>query len=876
MTATYRLQLHAGFTFAHAREVAPYLAELGITHLYLSPILQAAAGSTHGYDVVDSHRVSLELGGEAGFAALVIEAKRHGLAILLDIVPNHMSIAGTGNAWWMDVLANGAASYYAHYFDVDWAAGDDRVTLPVLGVRYGHALATGLLGVICDDAGFAIRAGDARYPIAPESLAGIVRRAGEQAGVAELAFVGDALAALSRATDPEARRRRHRDQGVLAARLAELGRQPACEAALEAELAAVNADPVALDGVLEAQAYRLVHWSVATSELPYRRFFDINTLVGLRMEALDVFEDRHARVFEWLAGGTIAGVRIDHVDGLRDPRQYLARLRTRAPAAWIVVEKILIGDERLPPWPIDGTTGYDFAERIGTLLVDPAGEAALTATFEAYTGVTFDAPAASRQARHEVAGETLHSEVTHLVELAARACAASPATRDYTRAEIEHALVEIVAGYPVYRTYLAPDPAPDLPDLPGRALADGSQHLVLGRSQPELDRERIARAARAAVSTGADADLVAFLELALAGELAQPDAQALARAAQQITGAIVAKGDEDTASYRLVRLASRCEVGAELATFARTPDEIHRALARGGARTLLATATHDTKRGEDVRARIAVLSETPAEWAACVQRWRDRSDRHWGPVPPDRTFEYLMWQTFVGAWPLAADRAVQYAQKALREARSRTTWRAPDERFEQASERWVRGVLADAELCNELATFVARLAPRARANSLAQLLVKLCAPGVPDLYQGCELADLALVDPDNRRPVDYALRRSVLRAVRAGGPGDELGASKLWTIERALALRRDRPTLFAAPYTALAAIGPRADRAFVFARGAELIVAVPRAGAIDPETRLELPPGSWRNALTGERHTGAIMLAALWSKFPVALLVREG
>jgi (1->4)-alpha-D-glucan 1-alpha-D-glucosylmutase len=767
-----------------------------------------------------------------------------------------------------------------------------------------------------------------------------VRRAGEKARVAELAFVGDALAALPRATQSEARRRRHRDQGVLAARLAELGHDPACKAALAAEIAAVNADKVELDSLLEAQAYRLVHWSVATSELSYRRFFDINTLVGLRTEELDVFEERHAKVFEWLANGTIAGVRIDHVDGLRDPGQYLTRLRERAPNAWIVVEKILIGDEQLPPWPIDGTTGYDFAEKIGTLLVDPASEPALTSTFEAYTGNPFDPVAAKRQARREVASDALHSEMARLVELAACACASSPATRDYTRTEIEHALVEIVAGYPVYRTYVGEREQPpthevmharaievttlaarsasdqvmarattDLhivatagggvehvtthqlmpalglrPPAPPAALADGSQRLVLEHSQVDLDRDRIADAARAAVDAGADADLVAFLELALAGELAHPDARALARAAQQVTGAIVAKGDEDTASYRLVRLAARCVVGAELATFARTPADIHAALARGGAKALLATSTHDTKRGEDVRARLAVLSEATDEWAAFVERWRSRSDVHWGDVAPDRTFEYLMWQTFVGAWPLEADRAVQYAQKAEREARLRTSWREPDAPFEQASERWVRGVLGDNELCGELATFVARLAPRARANSLAQVLVKLCAPGVPDFYQGCELADFNLVDPDNRRPVDYDLRRAALHTVRDGEIGDDLGYGKLWTIYRTLRLRRDHPALFDGPYTPLAARGPHAARVFAFARGTDLIVVVPRAGAIDPETVLELPPGSWCNVLTDERvrdavhddrFTGAVMLATLWAKFPVALLVRQ-
>ncbi len=826
MTATYRLQLHAGFGFEAARAIVPYLAELGITHLYLSPIMQAAAGSTHGYDVVDSNRVSTQLGGEAGFLALAADARAHGLAILLDIVPNHMSIAGTENAWWMDVLENGSASYFAHFFDVDWLAGEDRVTLPVLGERYGRALASGALGVVYDDRGFAIRAAEARYPIAPESLGRLVSRAGERAGIPELAFIGDALAALPRETSTEARMRRHRDKAVLARRLGEL----ANTAALHAEVAAINADKVELDAVLEAQAYRLVHWSVSSSALPYRRFFDVNNLVGLRVEDLDVFEARHARVLAWLADGTIAGVRIDHVDGLRDPGSYLERLRARAPEAWIVVEKILAAGEALPAWPVDGTTGYEFLDRVTALLVDPAGEAPLTALFDEFTGTPFDAAATRRAARREVMSDALHSEVARLGELAARACAHSAATRDYTRAEIEQALVEIIAGYPVYRTYSA------------------------------ADRAHVATAARAAAG---DADLVAFLELALAGELAQADAQALAIAARQVTGAIVAKGDEDTAGYRLVRLAARCEVGADLATFALPPDVVHRALAAGPPRSLLATATHDTKRGEDTRARIAALSEIPAAWRTFVLAARDRAERYWAGNSPDRTLELLLWQSFVGAWPLTVERALELAEKAAREARTRTSWRTPDAAFEAALRGWVTGVLGDAALCERIAELVAMLAPRARASSLAQLLIKLAAPGVPDIYQGCERAAFTLVDPDNRRPVDY------------GAPGDELGEAKLWTIRRVLGLRRARPALFETPYTALAARGPRAERVFAFARGAELVAVVPRVGPISPEVTLELPSGTWRDILADRDHTGAVAVAALWSTFPVALLVRH-
>jgi (1->4)-alpha-D-glucan 1-alpha-D-glucosylmutase len=864
VTATYRLQLHAGFTFADACAIVPYLAELGITHLYLSPILQAAEGSTHGYDVVDPSRVSTVLGGEAGFEALAEAARARGLAILLDIVPNHMSIAGTSNRWWLDVLENGPASYYAHFFDVDWSAGDDRVTLPVLGERYGRALAAGHLGVVHDGAGgFAVRAGELRLPIAPESLGGIVRRAGERARRAELAYLGDALAELPRATRPDARRRRHRDKAVIVQRLAELCREAVCATAIDAEVAAVNADRVELDAVLEAQAYRLVHWSVSTSELTYRRFFDINTLVGINNDELDVFEASHEQILGWIAAGTIAGVRVDHIDGLRDPAAYLARMRERCRSAWIVVEKIRAVGERLPAWPIEGTTGYEFAERVAALLVDPEGEAALTAAFEAYTGTRFEPERARREARRLVASDALHSEVARLVEIAIRACAESPACRDFTRAEIERALVEIFAGYRVYRTY-----------------------FVAGHTDPSAGRDRVAEAARDAIAAGCDRDLVGFLEAALTGELPSPDARRLATAAQQVTGALVAKGDEDTLSYRLVRLAARCEVGADPGVFAASPDEVHRALAGGAARSLLATATHDTKRGEDVRARIAVLSEVPDDWRGSVERWRARADHHWGEVAPDRTLEYLMWQTFVGAWPLDAERACAYATKAAREARLRTSWRQPDATYEEAMLRWCRGVLADPALVAELAAFVDRIAPRAYANSLAQLLVKLAAPGVPDFYQGTELVDASLVDPDNRRPVDFAARQAALHApadltdiTDRGDRGDladrgGLGTAKLWTMRRVLGLRRDRPALFAQPYVALAARGPRADRVFAFGRGDSLIAVVPRVGAIDRETVLALPDGSWHDVLADRDHAGSIPVAALWATLPIALLVR--
>jgi (1->4)-alpha-D-glucan 1-alpha-D-glucosylmutase len=866
--ATYRLQLHAGFTFADATAAVPYLAELGISHLYLSPILTATKGSTHGYDVVDPERINDELGGAEGFAQLVQAAHAADMGILLDIVPNHMSISttrsGAGrvarNRWWFDVLENGPSSYYAHYFDVDWTIGDDRVLLPVLGDRYGKAIQNGVIRIVELAKGrLVVRAHDHELPLAPRSLGSIVKRAAERCKHAELAFIGDALCGLPSLSsrDAEARRRRHRDRTVLVGRLTALCEEPRVASALADELAAINADPIELDAILEQQAYRLVHWTVSANQLSYRRFFDINTLVGVRNEELDVFEASHGLILQLVEQGAVDGLRIDHVDGLRDPEQYLQRLRERAPDAWIVVEKILTSDETLPPsWPIEGTTGYDFLERMSGLFVEPTSERAMTETFERLTGESWDPNLGSRKARLEVMTDALHSELMRLSELAHRACMASPTCRDYTRAEVEAALAEIFAGYPTYRCYLSE------------------------QRREEVDRARLAAAVTAAhdARPDLDRDLLAFLEGVLAFEIPGDAARELAHSAQQVTGAITAKGDEDTLSYRQVRLLARCDVGAELRQWAHSPSAIHHALAAGRPRSLLALSTHDTKRSEDVRARIAVLSEIPAEWAAAADRWVDRTQSYWS-VAPEPVIAYALLQTLVGAWPLSLVRAKTYAHKASRESRLRTSWRRPDEEFDKALEGWLERVYADAELVAEIAAFAEQLRPHGDRNSLAQLLVKLTAPGVPDFYQGTELRDDSLVDPDNRRPVDLAGRGVELRGLVDASVRElagDLSAAKLWTIRRVLGLRRKHPARFAGAYRALDASGPHAHRVFAFMRGDDLVTIVPRLGVHADgfrDTALVLPPGAWRDVLSDQTFPGGTCaVAPLWRSLPIALL----
>jgi (1->4)-alpha-D-glucan 1-alpha-D-glucosylmutase len=866
--ATYRLQLHEGFTFADATAAVPYLAELGISHLYLSPILTAAKGSTHGYDVVDPERISDALGGEAGFDKLVQAAHAAGMGILLDIVPNHMSIAGTANQWWFDVLENGPSSYYAHYFDVDWTVGDDRVLLPILGDRYGRAIQNGVIRIVELTKGrLAVRAHDHELPLAPRSLGTVVKRAADRCNHAELAFVGDALCGLPslHRRDADARRRRHRDKAVLVARLAALSEELPVSVALADEVAAINSDPIELDALLEQQAYRLVHWTVSANQISYRRFFDINTLVGLRNEDTDVFETSHRRVLELLRSGAVDGLRIDHVDGLRDPERYLQRLRERAPDAWIVVEKILTADETLPPsWPIDGTTGYDFVEKMSGLFVDPASEQAMTETFERLTGETWQPTLASRKARLEVISDALHSEVTRLSELAHRACTASPTCRDYTSGEVATALAEIFAGYPTYRTYFAENPRADQ------------------RRPDEIDRARLAAAVAAAhdARPDLDRDLLAFLEGVLAFEIPGDAAAELAHSAQQVTGAIVAKGDEDTLLYRAVRLLARCDVGAELRQWAHSPSVIHHALGSARQRSLLALSTHDTKRSEDVRARIAVLSELPAEWTASAQRWIERTRSYW-TVEPEPVIAYALLQTLVGAWPLALDRAKAYAHKASRESRLRTSWRHPDAAFDQALSGWLDRVYDDNQLLGEIAAFAELIRPHGDRNSLAQLLIKLTAPGVPDFYQGGELRDDSLVDPDNRRPVDLAARRDKLRALSDANVRDvagDLSTIKLFTIRRVLGLRRKHPARFTGAYRALDASGPHAHRVFAFARGDDLVTIVPRLGVHADgcrDTALEIPAGNWRDVLSDQIFSGGTCaVAQLWSALPIAVLTR--
>jgi (1->4)-alpha-D-glucan 1-alpha-D-glucosylmutase len=858
-SSTYRVQLHAGFTFDDAAAIAGYLHDLGVSHLYSSPVLQAAPGSTHGYDVVNHAVVNAELGGAAGHSRLSDALGVAGLGQVLDIVPNHMAIGGRENRWWWDVLENGPSSPYASYFDVDWDPPEtklrDTVLMPILGDHYGRVLERGEIAVKREGVAFTVDYFDHSLPVSPRSIDDLLRGAAARCDSVELASLADAFGRLPRADvrDRVAAARRHRDADVLRGWLSRLAdEQPTVTVAIDNEVAALNADVDALDAFLERQNYRLAFWRTAGRELDYRRFFDITTLVGLRVEDADVFDDTHRLVLSWVRDGVVDGLRVDHPDGLRDPQQYLSRLAGAAPGTWTVVEKILEPGEDLPlTWPVAGTTGYDALNDVCGVFVDAAGEKPLTDLYVELTGEPADWDAIVLANKHLVMRDVLASDVSRLTNLFVQVCEGHRRYRDYTRHDLHETLREVIAAFPVYRAYASPE-----------AGVSGTD-----RAHVEAAIES-ARARR----DDLDGDLLDFLRDLLLLQVRGDLEDELVARFQQVTGPVMAKGVEDTSFYRYNRLVALNEVGGAPGRFGVSLDEFHASCARRAERwphTMTSLSTHDTKRSEDVRARLAVLSETPEAWATFARDWV-RDD----PVV-DRNAQYLTLQTLVGAHPLPLERALAYMEKAVKEAKAHTSWTDPDATYDDALRAWVSSLYDDATFGAALDAFVASIRERGWVNALAQKLVQLTMPGVPDVYQGSELWDLSLVDPDNRRPVDFGLRREVLReldgmpaadawARRDDGPGH----AKLLVVREALRLRRSMPESFeSGPYTPLDA---GADgRAVAFVRADRVVTIVPRLGEWR-DLPLSLPPGRWVDRFTGATFDGDARL----DEFPVALLVR--
>ncbi|MET0469037.1 MAG: malto-oligosyltrehalose synthase [Aeromicrobium sp.] len=753
--STYRLQLRPEFGFDDARAVLDYLTDLGVGAVYLSPVLDATPGSTHGYDVTDPRIARPALGGESGRAELAAAVRAAGMGLVVDIVPNHMSIeVPSANPFWWDVLAKGKASQFAHFFDIDWTHG--RVLVPVLG---------------------------------------------SDADLDALTVEGDELVYYD-----------HRF-------------------------------PITGDGegtpqeIHDRQHYALVDWRRGNAELNYRRFFDITTLAAVAVENRDVFEVVHREVLRWVSAGEVTGLRVDHPDGLADPTQYMQRLREAAPTAWIVVEKILHPGEPLPQsWPVDGTTGYEALGEIFGVLVDPAGEAPLTAV-AAELGQDTDYAAVEETARRLVTDKILVAEVRRIAGLL------DDVDEDAARA----AVAETMIAFGVYRSYL-----PEVAHHWADAIVTAKQRRP---------------------------DLAVALDALDHQVTSDPDGE-LATRIQQTSGMVVAKGTEDTTFYRYTRFAPLNEVGGSPDRFGIDVAEFHRAAGArdsGEPAAMTTLTTHDTKRSEDTRARLAVLSEIAGDFADAVRGWSQQC----GLDEP--SINLLAWQTLVGAAPISDERLTDYLLKAARESKLRTTWTEPDEAFEQQIRDWPARVRSS--VGPEVDAFVDRITGAGWSNSLRQKLVQLTAPGVPDVYQGTELWDFSLVDPDNRRAVDYAARRELLASVKDGlvPDVDASGAAKLLLVHRALTLRRDRPELFRG-YRPLSATGTAADHALAYARGEDDLVVVATRLPVGLEARggwgdasLELPAGEFTDVLTGAAVSGGpAALAAVLDRYPVALLVRLG
>lgn len=876
-TSTYRLQLHKGFTFDDAAGVAQYLYDLGVSHVYSSPYLQAAPGSMHGYDVVDHQRVNQELGGREAHERFSKRLGENGLGQVLDIVPNHMSL-GQENRFWWDVLENGLASRYASFFDIDWQPQEerlrDKVLVPILPDQYGRVLQEGGIKVTRSADVFLVEASGQSLPVTPNSLPAILNRAAEYSVSDTLSFLS---ASFSRLPVPDASDRRavlarHRDKDVLWRLLKRLcAEEPTVCEAIDRSIAETNANLDALDDLLNQQYYRLAFWKTADQQLGYRRFFDVNTLIGLRMEREHVFEETHALLIDWLRRGVLDGVRVDHPDGLRDPLEYFHRLRKHVPDGWIIGEKILEPGEYLrETWPIDGTSGYDFLNVAAGVLVNQAGIGELNKIYGEFTGEPTHFPSIAHDKKINVMEQALGSDVNRLTSLFVEICESNRNQRDFTRTEIRRALREVAACFAIYRTYVVPD-----------------------RDEiTDEDRSYIESAVACAKDNRTDVDgtLFDFMRDVLTLQVRGRKETEFVLRFQQFTSPVMAKGVEDTAFYCYDRLIALNEVGADPGSNGTSVADFHAYQAKMQSThpmTMTTLSTHDTKRADDVRARLVVLSEIPREFRQALRRWSRLNAKLRTEGMLDRNTEYFFYQTLIGAWPITPDRLHEYMQKATREAKQRTSWTANNKEFEDALNSFIDASLANAAFVADLEKMVARVRDAGRLNSLAQTLMKHTAPGVPDLYQGSELWDLSLVDPDNRRPIDYDLRRSLLEEVKSLPltrivERAEEGLTKMWTIYRALHLRKEQPQWFGgdAAYVPLEVSGRQREHAIAYLRSSHVVTVVPRLSlALNgawQDTSITLPTGVWTNRLTGEEVPGgAVSIERLLKHFPVALLIQE-
>jgi (1->4)-alpha-D-glucan 1-alpha-D-glucosylmutase len=941
--STYRLQFNRSFTFSQAADLVPYLAELGITHCYASPYLRSRPGSMHGYDIIDHHHLDPEIGTKEEYERFVSALHQHGMGQILDVVPNHMGILSADNAWWLEVLENGEASTYADFFDIDWYPLKDelqgKVLVPVLGDQYGTVLDRGELKLIFDaeKGEFSIFYYQHRFPVNPREYPRILgydpetlqqQLGAENENLLELQSLISAFNHLPGREEsaPEKRAERLRDKEIHKRRLAALcARSPEIREFTERNIKKINGTPGdsgsfdTLHEVIKAQAYRLAYWRVAADDINYRRFFDVNDLAGLRQENETVFLQTHEFVLQLLREGKIDGLRVDHPDGLYDPRQYFERVQSvegkgGARSYYLVAEKILTGNEQLPEtWPIHGTTGYNFSNLVNGLFVDPDSERKLDRVYRAFIGRHANFKELVYECKKLVMDQLLNSELNVLANHLSRIALADRHTCDFTLKSLRDALIEIIACFPVYRTY------------------------VTEQAVSQRDRAYINDAVDCAKekSSTAETSVYDFIREVLLTSQGQGHPHFYQRSVvhfamkfQQYTSALVAKGVEDTSFYRYDRLVSLNDVGGDPLKFGLRPEHFHREIlqrSRSWPDEMSATSTHDSKRSEDVRARINVLSEIPTEWHRKVRTWRemnrDKKTFHDAVGEPTPNDEYLLYQTLVGAWP-AGDQANnpperfigrirEYMLKAVREAKEKTSWGNQNKRYEDAVSKFVGGVLGSQGFRDDFIPFQRKISHFGMLNSLSQTLIKLSVPGVPDTYQGNESWEFNLVDPDNRRSVDYELRRQVLAEFAAlckNGCDEQStyarelatkmddGRIKAYLIWKTLNLRKQHPDLFElGEYVPLDTTGDYAKHLFAFARRHKeqtLIVLTPRlcvqllrgeprmpsGEEVWHDVQIKIPgnPAHFRNLFTGENFVaegGKLLAKHLFQNFPVALLL---
>jgi (1->4)-alpha-D-glucan 1-alpha-D-glucosylmutase len=811
--ATYRFQFNEHFRLTDALALVPYLHELGISHIYSSPLFKAAPHSAHGYDVCDFSQLNPELGTEADLEKLVAALRGKKMGLVLDIVPNHMGIGTPENISWWDVLTHGEKSKFAHHFDIDWESSHanlrGKIFIPILGDDYEILLNKGEFQLLFENGKLVVGYHEHRFPLAHKTITKLP-------------------------TDP-------------------------------AGLKKFNSDLAALDKLIRQQNYQLAFHKYGDAKLNYRRFFAVSSLAAVRVDDEKVFNATHALIRRWIEKGWLDGLRVDHPDGLRDPEKYLQRLRAIAPDAWIVVEKILEPGELLPEsWPVAGTTGYDFLNQLNGLFVDASSEKTFTDFYAGFTGETTDYVALVREKKRDVLKTLFIAELNRLTELLAVIAAQRKVFQKIPAAELRGALAEILVHFSVYRSYIS--------EANGASAAD----IAVIKSAIHLACE-----ARADLSPS----IFAFIHALLL----KPQREKLTRnfiaRFQQLTGPVMAKGVEDTAFYCFNRFTSLNEVGGDPKNFGVSLEAFHKFLQRqqkDWPHSQLTTSTHDTKRAEDVRARMNLLSEIPGDWRETVLRWAKMNERHRQNNFPDRNAEYLFYQTLAGAWPLSHDRAQFYMEKAAHESKQHTTWTKRNALYEKALKIFISKTLHDSKFIRDVERFIGTLSEAAAGNSLAQTLIKLTAPGVPDIYQGCELWDFSLVDPDNRRPVDFELRRRLLTETKSIS-AEKIwkrrveGLPKVWLIQKTLKLREQLSGFTKFNYKPIFATGPKAENVVAFSRGGKVVTIVPRLLLNNgwQNTSLKLPPGEWRHEFTGENFRGDIRVENLFRKFPVALLARK-